>query len=50
MMAISDAIDAGELMVDMIEEAPTNHLLDAAGILPAIWTASSYVDCVEFML
>ena len=49
MMAISDAIDAREPTVFMVEEAQTNRLLDTARLLPAILTGSSYVDCVEFM-
>ena len=49
MMAISDAIDAREPTVFMVEEARTNHLLDADRLLPAILTGSSYVDCVEFV-
>ena len=47
MMAISDAIDAREPTVFMVEEARTNHLLDAARVLSSILTSSSYVDCVE---
>ena len=49
MMAISDTINAGELTAIMVEEVRTNHLLAAAELLRAIWTGSSYVDCVEFM-
>ena len=49
MMVISDAIDAREPTVFMVEEAQTSRLLDAARLLPAILTGSSYVDCVEFM-
>ena len=49
MMAISDAIDAREPTVFMVEEARTNRLVDAAKLHPAILTGSSYVDCVEFM-
>ena len=49
MMAISNAIDAREPTVFMVEEARTNRLLDAARLLPAILTSSSYVDCVEFV-
>ena len=49
MMAISDAIDASEPTVFMVEEARTNRLLDAARLLPSILTSSSYVDCVEFV-
>ena len=49
MMVISDAIDAREPTVFMVEEARTNRLLDAARLLPTILTGSSYVDCVEFV-
>ena len=49
MMAISDAIDAREPTVFMVEEARTSRLLDAARLLPSILTSSSYVDCVEVM-
>ena len=49
MMVISYDIDAREPTVFMVEEARTNHLLDAARLLPAILTCSSYVDCVEFV-
>ena len=49
MMAISNAIDAREPTVFMVEEARTNRLLDAARLLPSILTSSSYVDCVEFV-
>ena len=48
MMAISNAIDTGELMVVMVEEVQPNHLLDAVELLPIIWTGSSYVDSVKF--
>ena len=48
-MAISDAIDAREPTVVMVEEARINRLLDAARPLPAILTGSFYVDCVEFI-
>ena len=34
----------------MVEEVQTHHLLDAAELLPAIWTGSSYVTCVDFMV
>ena len=47
MMVISDAIDAREPTVFMVEEARTNHLLGAARLLTAILTGSSYVDYVE---
>ena len=47
MMAISDAIDAREPTVFMVEKARTNRLLDAAVFLPAILTGDSYVDCAE---
>ena len=36
MMAISDASDAVQLMIGMVEEAQTKHLLDAAEILPVL--------------
>ena len=49
MMAISNAMDARELTVFMVEEARTNSLLDAARLLPAILTGGSYVDCVDVM-
>ena len=49
LMAISDAIDAREPTVFMVEEARTSRLLDAARLLPAILTGGSYVDCVGFM-
>ena len=49
MMAISNAMDTKEPTVFMVEEARTNRLLDAARLLPAILTGSSYVDCVEFV-
>ena len=49
MMAISSAVDAREPTAFMVEEARTNRLLDAARLLPAILTGSSYVDCVEFV-
>ena len=49
MMAISNSIDARESAVFMVEEAQTNRLLDAARLLPAILTSSSYGDCVEFV-
>ena len=48
-MEISNAINAGDLTVVMVEEGWKNHALDAAELFPAIWTGSSYVDCVEFM-
>ena len=48
-MAISDAIDAREPTVCMVEEARTSRLLEAARLLPFILTSSSYVDCVEFV-
>ena len=48
-MAIFDAIDAREPTVFMVEEAQSNRLLDAAKLLPAILTGSTYVDCVEFV-
>ena len=48
-MVVSDAIDAREPMVFMVEEAQINYLLDAAKFLPVILTGSSYVDCVELM-
>ena len=47
LMAISNGIDAREPTVFMVGEARTNRLLDAARLLPAILTSSSYVDCVE---
>ena len=50
MIAISDAIDARERTVVVVEEAQTNRLLDAAKLLPVILTGSSYVDCVEFII
>ena len=50
MMAISDAINAREQTVFMVEEARTSRLLDAAKLLPAILTGSSFVDCVEFVV
>ena len=49
MMAISNAIDARELRVSMVEEAQKKHLLGAAKLLPVILTGSSYVGCVEYM-
>ena len=49
MMVISDAINAREPTVFMVEEARTNRLLDAARLILAILTSSSYVDCVEFV-
>ena len=49
MMVISNAIDARESAVFVVGEARTNHLLDAARLLPVILTGNSYVDCVEFM-
>ena len=49
MMVMSGAINAMEPTVSMVEEAQTNTLLDAAKLLPATLTCSSYVDCVEFM-
>ena len=49
MMAISDAIDARDPAVFMVEEAQTSRLLDTARLLPDILTGSSYVDCVKFM-
>ena len=49
MMAISDAIDASEPTVFMVEKVRTNRLLDAARLLSAILTSSSYFDCVEFV-
>ena len=48
-MVISNAIDARDTTVVMVEETRTNRLLDAARLLPSILTRSSYVDCVEFV-
>ena len=45
-MAISDAIVAGGPTVFMVEEERTSRWLDAARLLPAIFTGGSYVDCV----
>ena len=47
MLTISDAINARDPKIFMVEEARTSHLLDAAKLLPAILTGSSYVDCVS---
>ena len=49
MRAISDAIDAREPTVFMVEKARSSLLLDAAKLLPAILTSSSFVGCVEYM-
>ena len=49
MMVISDTINAREPTVFVVGEARTKHLLDAARLLPAILTGSSYVDCVELV-
>ena len=49
MIAISDAINAREPTVFMVEEAQTSRFLDAARLLSVILTGSSYVDCVEFV-
>ena len=48
-MMRTDAIDAREPTVFMVEEAQKSRLLDAARLLPSILTSSSYVDCVEFV-
>ena len=49
MVVIANVIDARELTIVIVEEAQTNHLLDAARLLPSILTSSSYVDCVELV-
>ena len=49
MMVISDAINARDPTVFMVEEAQTNRLIDAARLLPSMLASSSYVDCVEFV-
>ena len=47
MMATSNAINASEPAVFMVEEEQTSRLLDVARLLPVILTRSSYVDCIE---
>ena len=49
MMAISNVLNARELTAFMVEEARASRLLDAARLILAILTSSSYVDCVEFV-
>ena len=49
-MAISDVIGTSEPTVFMVEETQTNHVFDAAKLLPVILTCCPYVDSVEFIL